>query len=106
MTTTIMVFTTQNYEWVYNPVTLVWDWAHVPVIEKAPTCHRRSTTRLENVQPVSYIPTPIATTPISYVPTPIVMTPVSPMTEKMENTIEKIGNTTGNMGKITEKINK
>ena len=42
-----------NYEWMYNPVTLVWDWIHVPV-EVQPI--------IEEVQPVVKQPI-IATTP-------------------------------------------
>ena len=34
-----------NYEWVYHPVTLVWDWAHVPVVEKVQPV-------IEELQPV------------------------------------------------------
>ncbi len=105
-----------DYEWVFNPVTKVWDWTRMPIIKEKKSAVEQSI--VETVAPVSYIPTPLATTPVSYVPTPVVTTPISPiaadgssdagkmgnMAEKMDNTIRKMGNTTGKMGNTTGKI--
>jgi len=43
MTTTMMERTIPDYEWVYNPTTLMWDWTYVPVITQPV---------VEQVQPV------------------------------------------------------
>jgi len=100
-----------NYEWIYNPVTRVWDWTHASVVEKAKPPVDEVKPSVEEVKPsvkgvqsVSYVPTPVATIPVSYGPTPIVTIPVSPITEKMGYTLEKLGNATGKIGETTEKM--